>query len=187
VWFRINVGRDRNAEPRWLIPLICKAGGITKAEIGSIRIFDGDSRFQIAKDKAEAFGAAVKDKNENNTVITPAFGPEARAAPVHAHRPSGDPHAASKGKPFKPKWKDKGAHPGAAKFERSDHPKFEHAKSERASGSAALAVKLHGKDAPPFRKHDGEPHAEKRFEKPFSGKPAMKPYKAKKKQKKFSA
>jgi len=79
VWFRINVGRTRNAEPRWMIPLICKAGGITKAEIGSIRIFDNDSRFQIAKDKAEAFAASVQGKNENNTIITQAFGPEDRA------------------------------------------------------------------------------------------------------------
>ena len=79
VWFRINIGRDRNADPRWLIPLICKAGGITKAEIGSIRIFDTDTRFQIAKDKADDFGEQVKGKHENNTVITPAFGDGAQA------------------------------------------------------------------------------------------------------------
>lgn len=95
VWFRINIGRDRNAEPRWMIPLICKAGGITKAEIGSIRIFDTDSRFQIAKDKAEAFAESVKGKNENNTTITPAFSGEDRGPSTP--RPEAD----SAPRPFK--------------------------------------------------------------------------------------
>ena len=34
VWFRMNVGRARNADPRWLIPLICRRGHVTKQEIG---------------------------------------------------------------------------------------------------------------------------------------------------------
>jgi ATP-dependent RNA helicase DeaD len=99
VWFRINIGRDRNAEPRWLIPLICKAGGITKAEIGSIRIFDRDTRFEIARTKSDAFAQAVSGHSENNTVITKAYDGE-------ANRPvDGAPDAARpqrKG-PFKPK------------------------------------------------------------------------------------
>lgn len=106
VWFRINVGRNRNAEPRWMIPLICKAGGITKAEIGSIRIFDNDSRFQIAKDKAEAFAVAVQGKNENNTTITQAFGPEDRA--TFTPRPEGgNEERPFKKAPFKPAFKPK--------------------------------------------------------------------------------
>jgi ATP-dependent RNA helicase DeaD len=101
VWFRINIGRDRNAEPRWMIPLICKAGGITKAEIGSIRIFDTDSRFQISKAHADAFGLSVKGKNENNTTITPAFGPDDKAS---APRSEGDaPQRSFKKAPFKHK------------------------------------------------------------------------------------
>ena len=60
VWFRLNIGRERNADPRWLVPLICKAGGISKAEIGSIKIFDRDTRFQIVAEQAEAFAYAVR-------------------------------------------------------------------------------------------------------------------------------
>ncbi len=37
-WFRINIGRNRNADPRWLLPLICRAGGVSKSEIGVIRV-----------------------------------------------------------------------------------------------------------------------------------------------------
>ena len=60
VWFRINIGREQNADPRWLLPLICRAGDVTKSEIGAIRIFDRDSRFQIADAHADRFAAAVK-------------------------------------------------------------------------------------------------------------------------------
>ena len=50
------MGRRKNADPKWLIPLICRLGDVTKAEIGSIRIFDNDTRFEIAGESAEAFG-----------------------------------------------------------------------------------------------------------------------------------
>jgi len=55
VWYRINLGRSRNADPRWLVPIICRRGGVTKAEIGLIRIFDEDSRFEIASHAVEQF------------------------------------------------------------------------------------------------------------------------------------
>ena len=59
-WFRVAVGRRDNADPKWLVPLICRAGQVTKAEIGSIRIFDTDTRFEIAGDAAAQFAANVR-------------------------------------------------------------------------------------------------------------------------------
>ena len=50
VWFRLNVGRERNADPKWLLPEICKQGGITKQDIGQIRIFDRDTRFEVDRE-----------------------------------------------------------------------------------------------------------------------------------------
>jgi len=29
VWFRLNVGRERNADPKWLLPEICRQGEVT--------------------------------------------------------------------------------------------------------------------------------------------------------------
>lgn len=49
VWFRMDVGRNKNADPKWLIPLICRVGHITKKEIGAIRTFPDETRFEIAK------------------------------------------------------------------------------------------------------------------------------------------
>ena len=58
-WFVISVGRKQRAEPRWLLPLICKAGGVTKSAIGSIRILDTETRFEVAPDQADAFARAI--------------------------------------------------------------------------------------------------------------------------------
>ena len=33
-WFRISVGRRGNADPKWLIPMICRLGHLTKKDIG---------------------------------------------------------------------------------------------------------------------------------------------------------
>ncbi|MCX8256340.1 MAG: DbpA RNA binding domain-containing protein, partial [Beijerinckiaceae bacterium] len=59
VWFRLDIGRKRNADPKWLLPMLCKRGGITKRDIGTIRIFDRESKVEIAPRAAEAFAAAV--------------------------------------------------------------------------------------------------------------------------------
>jgi len=42
VWFRMNVGRRHNADPRWILPLLCRRGHITRNEIGAIRIAPND-------------------------------------------------------------------------------------------------------------------------------------------------
>ena len=60
VWFRLNIGRERNADPKWLLPLICKAGGVTKSDIGSIKIADRDTRFEIIAEIADQFAESVR-------------------------------------------------------------------------------------------------------------------------------
>ena len=59
VWFRLDIGRTQDADPRWLIPMLCTRGGITKAEIGAIRIGARETRVEIAPDVADRFAAAV--------------------------------------------------------------------------------------------------------------------------------
>ena len=70
VWFRLNIGRERNADPRWLLPLICKAGSITKSEIGAITIFDKDTRFQIVADRADEFAEAARTNKQKEGHIS---------------------------------------------------------------------------------------------------------------------
>jgi ATP-dependent RNA helicase DeaD len=70
VWFRLNIGRDRNAEPRWLLPLICRAGNVTKSEIGAIKINDRDTRFQIVAEHADAFALAARTAKQKEGHIS---------------------------------------------------------------------------------------------------------------------
>jgi ATP-dependent RNA helicase DeaD len=60
VWFTVNVGRSKNADPKWLIPLLCRRGDITKRSIGKIDIRTRETRVEIAPDDAEAFAEAIR-------------------------------------------------------------------------------------------------------------------------------
>lgn len=85
-WFRLPLGRKQNADPRWLIPLICKAGGVTKQDIGSIRIFDRETKFEIAAHAAHGFAEAASRQSEAQ--IQPAA-PPGSAAPLRPHTDEG--------------------------------------------------------------------------------------------------
>jgi ATP-dependent RNA helicase DeaD len=79
VWFRMSVGRRNNADPRWLLPVICRLGHVTKKEIGSIKIFDAETKFQIAKSHAAKFASAARKTNDEDIRIEPAdFPPGAK-------------------------------------------------------------------------------------------------------------
>jgi ATP-dependent RNA helicase DeaD len=108
VWFAISIGRKQNAEPRWLLPMLCGAGGLTKRDIGSIRIQAEETHFELAADAVERFLEAVgpnrileknirvrrldaaPDRDENT-----GGGPDAR----HKQRPTSTPHARGRNKP----------------------------------------------------------------------------------------
>ena len=60
VWFRMDIGRRHNADPRWLLPLLCRRGHITRQEIGAIRIAADETMFEVPRAVAPRFVAAVK-------------------------------------------------------------------------------------------------------------------------------
>jgi ATP-dependent RNA helicase DeaD len=71
-WFRVDVGRDQKAEARWLLPMLCTAGDITKKEIGAIRIQADETFVEIAEGAAAGFLKAVGPKMvlENQAKLT---------------------------------------------------------------------------------------------------------------------
>ncbi len=83
VWFRMDVGRRLNADPRWLLPLICRRGHVTKNEIGAIRIGPEETMFEIPRALAGRFAEALhrtegEDRSpEGGIRIIPADGPPA--------------------------------------------------------------------------------------------------------------
>jgi ATP-dependent RNA helicase DeaD len=86
VWFRAAIGRRKNAEARWLLPMICRRGGIDKQDIGAIRIMDTTTEFEISGRAAEAFAVKVKrpDKEDNIRIELLTAAPQGQ--PDHAKR-----------------------------------------------------------------------------------------------------
>jgi ATP-dependent RNA helicase DeaD len=72
VWFRIGVGHQKNADPKWLLPLICRRGHVTKNEIGAIKIMERESRFEIVAEAAERFATALRRSDDEDIRIEPA-------------------------------------------------------------------------------------------------------------------
>lgn len=59
-WFRLNAGRRQNADPRWLLPLICRYGHVTRTEIGAIRLAANESYFQVSDRATPGFIKALR-------------------------------------------------------------------------------------------------------------------------------
>lgn len=94
VWFALSLGRKQNAEPRWLLPMLCGAGGITKRDIGSIRIQAEESHFELTADAAERFLEAIGPDRvlEKNIRVrrlddTPDRAEDMRKRPGVSHKP----------------------------------------------------------------------------------------------------
>ena len=85
VWLRIDVGRMRQADPRWLIPVICTRGGITKADIGAIRVMSHETRFEIRGDVADRFELAAARPPKEHTDRTVRTAKIGRASGPPAH------------------------------------------------------------------------------------------------------
>jgi ATP-dependent RNA helicase DeaD len=78
VWFRAAIGRLKKAEARWLLPMICRRGGIDKHDIGAIRILDTTTEFEISKAVAESFAVKIRrpDKEDNIRIEPVADAPQ---------------------------------------------------------------------------------------------------------------
>ena len=79
VWFKITVGRERNADPKWLLPEICRQGEVSKSDIGAIRVYERETRFEVAASAAEKFAALVEGRKKGGVRIFPAPDGEASA------------------------------------------------------------------------------------------------------------
>lgn len=155
VWFKLNVGRQRKADPKWLIPEICRQGGITKRAIGAIRIFDQETKFEIDAEAASAFGARVAKIKKGDIFIqeteAPADGGHVRRTPhgpgkAHGKRPPGEARD-------KPRWDGKAKKPHRGKHGDDKPYTKSHSKphGDRHQGNKPQDGKPHG------GKHKGKP------------------------------
>lgn len=89
VWFRLNVGRNRQADPRWLLPFLCRRGHVTRQEIGRITVLERETRVEIAPWAAARFAAAAArpDPQDAEIRILPMRDPPPRGGEAPLRRP----------------------------------------------------------------------------------------------------
>ena len=78
-WFVLNVGREKRADPRWLIPVLCRWGGLQKEDIGVIRVLDRETRVEILGRAANTF--------RERTSMPDRLDPTLRAMPMEDQGP----------------------------------------------------------------------------------------------------
>ena len=61
-WFELSVGRDDTAEPRWLVAMLCKAGKLSKRDIGSIKIQPKVTYVEISEQTSNSLLEYVNSK-----------------------------------------------------------------------------------------------------------------------------
>ncbi len=146
VLFRVEIGRKNKADPKWLLPMLCRRGKVTRDDIGSIKIYDSTTEVEISAGAAEYFAENVRRTDGDDIRINPiAAGDRGEAS---APRPRFD----------KPKF-DK------PKF---DKPKFDKPREDAAAFDRPRPARAY--DDRPARA-DGPGEARPRDDKPFADRP----------------
>jgi ATP-dependent RNA helicase DeaD len=125
-WVSLSVGRSKQAEPRWLIPMLCKAGGLTKRQLGTIKIHDYETHVEIDAAVVDDFMARVGGdggKLEKQIHVTRIAAPgemqqqrpRRESPPAYNDRPRAKPHHAKSERPDKRRAKHAGPPPGKKK------------------------------------------------------------------------
>lgn len=181
VWLSLDVGYRQNAEPRWLIPVLCEAGNITNKQIGAIKIKDDETFVQLDAGHADKFLEAIGPDNILDPKDRKVKARRLPGVPDLTSSPRGKSNAGKSYGDKKKSFGDKKKPYGAAKRERpnrsegfKDHakPKFEGKRDapadgqrqhEHSSSSKPLAPKAKSER---FRSDDSD--------RPRSSKPASK-------------
>jgi ATP-dependent RNA helicase DeaD len=108
--FEINLGAKDKAEANWILPLVCRRGGITRREVGAIRVARDRTYFEIDARAAANFAAnaAERDPRAPHVRIVPATGglPERSFSPPKRPHPRASKrdkprHAKTRGRPHR--------------------------------------------------------------------------------------
>ncbi|WP_347717465.1 DEAD/DEAH box helicase [Sphingomonas sp.] len=102
IWYRMDIGRRHNADPRWILPLLCRRGHVSRNQIGAIRIAPNETYFQLVRTAEAKFRDAVRrtanpgSEDESGITIEPSpSAPPAmggpRKGPSHNNRGEAQP------------------------------------------------------------------------------------------------
>jgi ATP-dependent RNA helicase DeaD len=149
VWFSASIGSRKNAEARWLLPMICRRGGLDKSDIGAIRIMDTTTEFEISARAAESFAVKIRrpDKEDNIRIVALA-GPSPREE-VREKEWTPKPHGKKNAKTSDKPTFDKKARYDTKRRDRAEpahagKPRHEHGASAKAAFGKKKKKKFRG-------------------------------------------
>ncbi len=76
-WVTLSVGRVTNADPKWILPMLCKAGDLNRSQIGNIRIGPKVTHVELKPDAASQImdKAGADGQIDKSLIIKRAEGP----------------------------------------------------------------------------------------------------------------
>ncbi len=151
VVFRMDVGRRQKADPKWLLPMICRRGNVNRKEIGTIRIFEETTEFEVARAAAEHFALHARQKDEDNIRILPAGEavPARGGGPKRAARFDRDAAPEREPREKKPRWKKQP--PDRSQRDDAAQP-YTPARPERSERSEKKPFEKKSADSKPYGK-----------------------------------
>jgi ATP-dependent RNA helicase DeaD len=198
-WVALSVGLAERAEPRWILPLLCRAGDLSKDDIGAIRVQETETFVELREtavpglmSRLDAGGALEKGVKVRPAEAPPAGGPrgerperpdrpERRERPPHQDRREDRRDAPREDKP---KYEKPGFDKPRAEKPRPEKPRAEKPRSEKPRAEkpplgrdeghmAAKRKERHAADGAKPRPASAEAAPEKRKERHGAGaKPA---------------
>ncbi len=182
VWFSLTGGRDQDAEPRKLLPMLCKAGGLSREDFGAIRVQQDQSYVEI---RESSLGAFLKTIGPDMTVEAGAVLTQLDAPPagIRSQRPAGPGHRGQR--PAKPSRRPDAPKPNTPPVEWNDEP-APRARKPKAPNSPGKPKARTKPDAAPFdESRDGavtrrKPRNKPKGPPPPAGKASSKKNKARK-------
>jgi ATP-dependent RNA helicase DeaD len=156
VWFSVSVGRKQNAEPRWLIPMLCRNGNVTKKEIGAIKMQPDETFVEISADSADVFFDSI---GPNKTLERGIRVTRLPGTPDFNRAPAPKPYAK---KSYDDRMDDN---------VRSERPNGNFSKGPRSDAAPATSDRAEKRDDKPWTKKPGKPKFDgPRFEGKSEGK-----------------
>lgn len=148
IWFSLSIGHKQAAEPRWLLPMLCKVGGLTKRDIGAIRIDQNETYVEIAPKGAERFQKALGpgETLEKSIRVKRLDSKPDMAGGAGEPRGNKKPYGAKK--PYKP-----GGHKSGGKYPPRDKPNY----SKNKYAGKQTDTSPDAKPGYPKDKHAGKP------------------------------
>jgi ATP-dependent RNA helicase DeaD len=149
-WFSVSGGRAAGAEVRRLLPMLCKAGNVTKDDLGAIRIQEKETFVQVLNTSVDGFLASIGPDLtvEDGAKVAKVQGEPKLERPERSERPN---------RGFKSrKFDDRGPkREGPPKFKKPGRDRYEGKRGDSSWGEKP-AAKPHRKGGSDKGTHGGE-------------------------------